>query len=83
MKCQLTGGHSLVGGEAGHALRFMILGFFLCAGTLVWGHVLSGGGVNVDTGSPAGHAVVGALAKVIRVSPGNLAHRGVSSCDIV
>lgn len=55
--------------EAGRVLRLIILGFFLYVGTLVWGHVLSGGGVDVDIGSPAGHAVVGALAKVIRVSP--------------
>ena len=42
------------------------------------GQTLSGGGVDMDTGSPAVRAVVGALAKVTRVSPGNLAHRGVS-----
>ena len=47
------------------------------------GQTLSGGGVDMDTGGPAVHAVVGALARVTRVSPGNLAHRGVSWYDIV
>ena len=28
--------------EVGRVLRLMFLVFFLCAGTLVWGHVVSG-----------------------------------------
>lgn len=89
MKRQVAGGHSLVGrmDGVGRILRLMFLVFFLGAGTLVWGHVVSGtdtgGEVDMDTGSPAVRALVGALAKVTRVSPGNLAHCGVSWCDTV
>lgn len=65
MKCQVTGGYDLAGvmDGSGTCYRLLFLVVLLCAGTLIWGHVVSGtdtvwGALNRSTGGLAMHVVV-------------------------